>query len=210
MVVALRLQYGIWLGVVDCAVGGLEHPLEHLAAVSHIAGDVEGRQLLVAVEQQPVELVAFQEFLLNSQRAVALVVADGLCMQLIVGVVVEGVEATLQVGDVGPSKNGRDGGAASDVAVEHTVHHHSLDAGGDGRQAVVAHNAAYVTASGDGGERVTVDYAGRAVKEANQSACVTSAAHRAIEDAHIIDASRTVGSTGNSAGGAGVSANVRL
>ena len=94
-VVALCLQYGVGLGVVDGAVGGLEDPLEHLAAVGHIAGDIEGRQLLVAVEQQAVELVAVQEFFLYGQRAVVLVIANGLCMQLVVGVVVEGVKTIL-------------------------------------------------------------------------------------------------------------------
>ena len=49
-VVALRFQYGIRLGGVDGAVGGLKHPLEHQVGVGYIAGDVEGCQLLVTVQ----------------------------------------------------------------------------------------------------------------------------------------------------------------
>ena len=188
-VVALRLQYGVGLGVGDGAVGGLEHPFEHQVGVGHIAGDVEGRQLLVAVEQQAVELVAFQVFLLDGQGAVVLVVADGRGLQLVVGVVVEGVEATVvEVGDIGAAEDGRDGGAAGDVAVEHAVHHHGVDAGGGGGGIVVAHDAADVGAASDGGEAVAVDHAGGAVEQAHQAAGVAGAAHRAAEDAHVVDA----------------------
>ena len=66
----------------------------------------------------------------------------------------------MQVGDVGAAKNRRNGRAARNVAVEHAVHHHGVDAGGGGRSIVVTDDATYVGAAADGGKGVAVDHAG--------------------------------------------------
>ena len=187
--------------------------LRSAVSSTHLS-DVEGRQLLVAVEQQAVELVAFQKFLLDCEGAVVgFIVSLSKTFEsgrFIVGVVVEGVEATLQVGDVVAAEDGRPFCAAGDVAVEHTVHHHGVDAGGGGGGIVVAHDAADVCAAGDGGEAVAVDDAGGAVEGADEAAGVGGAADGAGEDADVIDAGGAVGGAGYGSGIASMAADGHL
>ena len=145
--------------------------------------------------------MAHEVALLDGEGAVVLLAADGLGLQLVVGVVVEGGEAAaVEVVDVFAAVDGRDGVAAGDVAVEHAVHHHGPYVGGFGGVVVVAHDAADVGAAGDGGVAVAVDHTGGAVEQTHQSAGISRAAHRAAEDADVVDAGRVVGGAGYGAG----------
>ena len=190
-VLALPLQYGKRLGGVDVAVGCFEHPFGHYRAC--IGGRTRGVpccQLAVGVEQIAVELEAREEAVLGRKGAVIddVLACDG-GGEAVVVVVVDAcvvVGGTVAADDVS-AVDGRDVGAADDVAVEHAVHYHAANVGGDGSVAVIAYQSAHIRAARYVGKAEAVDDAGVAV---GVRTCATQVAHQAADIAAAADASR--------------------
>ena len=189
-IVVLFLQHGIGLGGVVAAVGRLEHPLGHDVGICGTACNIVGCQAPVSVEQQAVELEAFEVLVGNGQGSVVLVVCNMVCRQLRVGIIVIVVQASMHIVDVVSAIDGRLFAATSDVAVERAVHHHRTQVGCGGEIVVVTHDTAHIRTACNLGIAVAVDDTRIVVQQAHDATGIIGAAdfsaiHTAVVDVGI-------------------------
>ena len=117
--------------------------------------------------------MTIEEFLLDGQSTIVLARGDMVGGQLLICVIIERVQTVFwsisgivtiipQVSDVIPTIDRRLVGAACDIAIEHAVHHHSVDIAGGGGGVVITYNTAHIRAARNRSKRVAVNHPCRA------------------------------------------------